>query len=243
MGHTTMTAKHQSGTPYVEPAPELAPAPPQQLRILVIGGSRGIGRETVRLALDRGHRVTLMARNPDRARVSHPGLVAVQGDILDADAVRRAVADQDVIVLAIGMGLTRKPVTMFSRGTENVLDALASTSARRLVAVTGMGTGETRTHGGFFYDRIFRPLALQTVYDDKDRQEALIRERADALSLRWTIARPGVLGNGAPGFRYRVITDLTDIAGGKIARADVAHFIVAAIESESYVGESPLLIN
>lgn len=224
-------------------APQLNATPVRALRMLVIGGSRGIGLATVRLALDRAHAVTIMAREPGRMRLEHPRLTAIPGDILDAADVRQAVAGQDAVVLAIGMGLTRKPVTLFSEGTLNVLDAMQAADIRRLVAVTGIGAGDTKTHGGFFYDRIFRPLALQTVYDDKDRQEALIRERGESFPLAWTIARPGVLGNGKPKHRYRVLTDLTGVSGGSIARTDVAHFIVAVIENDSHVGEAPLLIN
>jgi putative NADH-flavin reductase len=238
-----MNSKDQNGKALGRPAPRLAQTPPQALRVLVIGGSHGIGLETVKLALDRGHTVTVMARRPERLALTHPRLVTIEGDILDADTVREAIADQDAIVMAIGMGLTRKPVTMFSRGTENVLDAMEAAKTRRLVAVTGMGAGDTREHGGFFYDRIFRPLALRTVYEDKDRQEALIEDRGKSFPLVWTIVRPGVLGGGAPKHRYRVVTDLTGVSGGQIARSDVAHFIVAALESESHVGETPLLIN
>ena len=236
------TKKHTDKAPG-EAAPRLNPTSSANMRILVIGGTRGIGRETVRLALERGHTVTTMARRPERLKLTHPALVTIQGDILDAVAVRDAIANQDAIVIAIGMGLTRQPVSLFSHGTENVLDVMQAASISRLVAVTGMGAGETREHGGFFYDRIFRPLALQTVYDDKDRQEALIKERGNSFPLDWTIARPGILGNGPAKHRYRVITDLTGIYGGKIARSDVAHFIVAALESGSHVGETPLLIN
>jgi putative NADH-flavin reductase len=224
-------------------APQLAETPESTLRLLVIGGTRGIGLETVKLVLDRGHKVTVMARQPARLKLEHPNLVAIEGDIRDAAAVTRAVSDQDAVVQVIGMGLTRQPVTMFSKGTNILLDAMQSAGIHRLVAVTGMGAGDTREHGGFFYDRIFRPLALQTVYDDKDRQEAMIRQRSESFPLVWTIVRPGMLGGGKAKHNYRVLTDLTGIAGGKIARADVAHFIVAALETESYVGEMPLLIN
>lgn len=224
-------------------APQLAETTANPLRILVIGGSRGIGFETVKLALERGHKVTVLARQPGQMKIEHANLTTIQGDICDAADVQQAVTNQDAVVLAIGMGLTRQPVTLFSEGTINVLDVMQAAGVHRLVAVTGMGAGDTRTHGGFFYDRIFRPLALQTIYDDKDRQEALIRERAATFPLTWTIARPGMLGNGKPKYQYRVLTDLTGISGGNIARADVAHFIVAVLEAESHVGETPLLVN
>jgi putative NADH-flavin reductase len=224
-----------------ESTPQLAQAPSRALSILVIGGTHGIGLETVKLALERGHKVTALARHPERIKLKHPQLLIVQGDVLEEASLRDAVVGQDAVVLAIGMGLSRKPVTLFATGTANVLNAMEAADVHRLVTVTGIGAGNTSTHGGFFYDKVFRPLALQTVYDDKDRQEALIRECA--FPLDWTIARPGVLGNGKARHQYRVLTDLTGINGGNISRADTAHFIVAALENGSHIGAAPLLIN
>lgn len=56
-------------------------------------------------------------------------------------------------------------------------------------ATRGIGAGDSKGHGGFFYDRIFYPLLLKAVYSDKDRQESLIR----ASNADWTIVRPGFL--------------------------------------------------
>jgi len=224
-----------------ESTPQLAQEPSRALSILVIGGTHGIGLETVKLALERGHKVTALARHPERIKLQHPQLSIVKGDVLEVVSLRDAMAGQDAVVLAIGMGLTRKPVTLFSVGTAHVLNAMEVADVHRLVTVTGIGAGDTSAHGGFFYDKIFRPLGLQTVYDDKDRQEALIRECQ--FPLDWTIARPGVLGNGKAKHQYRVLTDLTGINGGNISRADTAHFIVAVLENDSHLGAAPLLIN
>lgn len=221
------------------PAPILSPAAPQPLSVLVIGGTSGCGLETVKLALERGHRVTAMSRNPDRAALTHERLDMLAADILDADAVAAAVAGHDAVVVSIGIGPTRKPVSLFSAGARNVLAAMADAGPRRLIVVTGIGAGDSRDHGGFFYDRIFQPLLLNTIYEDKDREEALIR----ASELDWTIVRPGFLNDDAAERRYRVIQDLTGVMSGSISRADVGHFIVAALESADYGRATVLLTN
>lgn len=43
---------------------------------------------------------------------------------------------------------------------------------KRLVIVTGSGARDSKGHVGFWYDRIFNPRRLKTIYADKDRQEA-----------------------------------------------------------------------
>jgi putative NADH-flavin reductase len=133
--------------------------------------------------------------------------------------------------------VTRRPVTVFSRGTQNVLTAMAGHKVRRLLCITGIGAGDSKGHGGFLYDRIFQPLLLKTIYEDKDRQEALIR----ASDTDWTIVRPGFLTNGPLTRHYRVITDLAGITAGRISRADVAHFLLGELSANRHLGQTPLL--
>lgn len=221
-----------------DPPPTLA-AQSSRLRILVIGGTSGTGLEVVKIALARGHNVTAMSRRPERMTLTHENLEARKGDILEVAAVKAAVKNKDAVVNAIGIGPTRGPVTVFSKGIQHLLKVMARLEVKRLVAITGIGAGDSRGHGGFFYDRILQPLALKTIYEDKDRAEELI---ADS-TVDWTIVRPGALTDKPAESRYRVIEDLTGVTAGSIARADVAHFIVAALESGSYKGATVLLSN
>lgn len=222
-----------------EAAPALSAEAPSAIRILVIGGTSGIGLETVKLALERGHTVTAMARRPERMTLNHERLDTHKGDILDAEAVVAALAGHDAVVSTIGIGPTRKPITLFSDGISNVLAAMQELGVQRLIAVTGIGAGDSRGHGSFVYDNFTQPLLLKTIYADKDREEALIQ----ASDTDWTIVRPGFLNDDARETRYRVIGDMEGITSGDIARADVAHFIVAALESRSYQGATVLLTN
>jgi putative NADH-flavin reductase len=209
-------------------APNLAgdaSAKPQ--KILIIGGTSGIGLETVKLALARGHSVTAMARHAPPVPIANERLKYVQGDITDAAQVSAAVTGQDAIVTSISLPVTRKPVTAFSIGAGNVFAAMSATGTKRLIAVTGVGAGESRGHGGFGYDRIAQPLLLGTLYSDKDREETAIRGSA----VDWTIVRPGALTAKAAEHHYWVVQKLDGVTSGSISRADVAHYIVAAIES------------
>ncbi len=196
------------------------------VRILVIGGTSGVGLETVRLAQARGHTVTGMSRHAAAEPLKGERLRYVQGDITKAADVLTAAANQDVIVTAISIDPTRSPVSVFSIGARNVLDAMSASGTKRLIAVTGIGAGDSRGHGGFGYDRVFFPLMLRTMYEDKDREEAAIR----ASNVDWTIVRPGQMTHDDAAHGYWVVHDLTDVSGGAIARADVAHYIIAAIE-------------
>ena len=207
------------------------------MKLLVIGATRGIGLEVVEQALAAGHEVTALARNTAGFPVSHEKLKVVKGDILDQGSIESALGGQDVVCVTIGIKATRKPVSIFSRGTKAVVEAMKNSQCRRLICVTGIGAGDSRGHGGFLYDKIFNPLFLKTIYEDKDRQEAIVRESG----LDWVIVRPGFLTNGPRTGEYRALTDLKGVKAGKISRADVADFILREAAEMKYKGQTPLL--
>jgi putative NADH-flavin reductase len=207
------------------------------MNLLIIGASRGIGAQLLKQSSQAGHAVTAVARHIQD--IPHQGeqFRVIAGDILNASRVREVMAGQDAVCLTIGVGLTWKPVTVFSQGTKNVLAAMAEHGVRRLLCITGIGAGDSKGHGGFLYDRIFQPLLLKTIYADKDRQEALIK----ASDTDWTIVRPGFLTNGPLTGRYRVLTDVSGVTAGRISRADVAHFLLAELADNRFLGKTPLL--
>jgi len=207
------------------------------MKILVIGASRGIGLEAVKLGLARGHEIAALLRDPLKLDLADPHLTKIKGDARNLADVGEAMAGQDAVCSCVGTGPTFKPVDLFSRSTSNVLTALEERPGVKFVCVTGIGAGDSRGHGGFFYDRIFQPLLLETIYEDKDRQEALIK----ASDAAWLIVRPAFLTNGPRTGTYRALTDLRGVTAGKISRADVADFILNQLEGFTFFRQAPLL--
>ena len=207
------------------------------MKILIIGATRGIGMRLLEQALDKGHTVTALVRKTERLKKIDEKIKMIKGDILDRVSVDVAMEGQDAICCCIGIGPTRKPVTVFSDGMKNVLSSMKVHGIRKLITVTGVGAGDSRNHGGFLYDKIFNPFFLKTIYEDKDREESLIK----ASEVDWVIVRPGFLTNGLVTGEYRLITDMTGVKAGKISRADVAHFILEQLVNPTYLRKTPLL--
>ena len=207
------------------------------MKLLVIGATRGIGRCLVDHALEEGHEVTALVRKPVKLDRDTNRLTVVKGDILDAASVSRSLEGQDAVCTTIGIGPTRKPVMVFSEGIRIVIAAMQATGTRQLACITGIGAGDSKSHGGFFYDRIINPLLLKTIYADKDREEAVVK----ASEVEWVIVRPGFLTNGPLTGQYRVLTDLAGVTAGKISRNDVAHFVLTELAERKYIGQTPLL--
>jgi putative NADH-flavin reductase len=207
------------------------------MKILIIGASKGIGLSLLEQAVQQDHTVTALVRNPEQISLSNERLKVVKGDIRDQNSLETAMEGQDLVCSCIGIGPTRKPVTVFSEGTKNILAAMKKTGTNLFISVTGIGAGDSKGHGGFLYDKLLQPLLLKTIYEDKDRSEAIIK----SSDVNWIIVRPGFLTNGPVTGEYRVFTDLTGIKAGNISRADVAHFILNQAENPQYLKQTPLL--
>jgi uncharacterized protein YbjT (DUF2867 family) len=210
--------------------------------VLVIGGSRGVGLETVRCALAAGHRVRALARGAASISIEHAQLDKVAADALDRAAVTAALDGADAVIETLGAPQDLRTVVwgtrLFSAATRLLIDAMREKGVRRLVAITGIGAGDSRGHGGLFYDAVAFPLVLKRIYDDKDVQEQMIR----ASGLDWTIVRPGLLRSGPATGRARALTDPKDWKAASVRRADVADFLVRETFERRFVGQTPLLI-
>ena len=209
--------------------------------VLIVGASRGVGLETVKAALKAGHSVRALARSARRIRVDHPKLEKMAGDALEMATVKRALMGVDAIIQSLGVSvgpeIILKPTRLFSKATRVLVTAMEEAQAKRLICVTGFGTGDSLGRGGFLCSAAFH-LLLGRVYDDKDVQEWIIR----SSGLDWTIVRPGLLTNSPATSRYRVMTASKDWRFGAIGRADVADFLVRQIDDRALIGKTPLLI-
>jgi putative NADH-flavin reductase len=148
-------------------------------KLLVIGASRGIGLETVKAALLAGHSVRALARSAASIPIQNPNLEKVSGDALDTDTIRNALKDVEAVIQTLGVDISPRAIfertTLFSQSTRILVDAMKAADFKRLIAVTGLGAGDSRGHGGLLYDAVVFPLLLKRVYDDKDVQEWIIK--------------------------------------------------------------------
>lgn len=207
------------------------------MKVLVLGATGGTGRQIV-LALEKsGDQAVALVRRQSQASELQ-GVELFIGDARDPEVLERALAGCDAVISSLGAPTSPfAEVTVLSEATREVIDAMQRSGVRRLVAITGVGTGNSRGHGGWLYDRIILPLVLRKVYEDKDRQEAIIR----ASGLEWIIVRPVMLTNGAATGVIQSSDDPSLRRGSKIARADVATFVVDQLRSDRWLKSTPLI--
>src|SRR5688572_11660953 len=108
------------------------------MKIVVFGASGGTGLEVVKQALDAGHLITAFVRTPSKVPIQHPNLTFIQGDVMDAAAVEKAIVGQEAVISVLGP--VRPPVPhMMETAAKNIVAAMKKHGIRRIVSMTGAG--------------------------------------------------------------------------------------------------------
>lgn len=202
------------------------------MNITIIGASAGIGLLTVEQGLARGHRVTAFSRDTSRIP-QQAALTSVNGSATSVADLTRVIAGADAVLVTIGTK-TKKGTTLFTDTAQALIEAYAETkSTAPLLVVTGLGTGESRAYLSLFM-RFIIHFFLRDQYANKTRMEAML----DRSPIRWEVVQPGILSDGALTRTYRVMPTLQQgMNVGRIARADVADFLLNQAETPTLLGK------
>ncbi|MFF4402079.1 NAD(P)-dependent oxidoreductase [Streptomyces sp. NPDC001480] len=202
------------------------------MNLTVFGATGGIGQEVVRQALAAGHRVTAVVRDPARLDVTGAGLEVFRADLADPEAVRPAVTGRDAVLSGLGPR-SRKDAGVAARLTRTVLRAMETEGVRRVLVVSAGPVGPEPAGDGFL-DRGVRGIVsalLKDVYADlREMEDELARSGTD-----WTSVRPPRLQDKPLTGSYRTVVGGFPPRGRFIARADVAHAMLAMIDDPGTV--------
>ncbi|MEU7408682.1 NAD(P)H-binding protein [Streptomyces sp. NPDC042638] len=198
------------------------------MKLTVFGATGGIGRELVRQALDAGHEVTAVVRDPARLGLTGDRLEVVRSGLTDPQELRTAVRGRHAVLSGLG-ARSRKDAGVTTRLTRTVLGAMEAEGTRRLLVVSAGPVGPAAEGEGAL-DRGMRTLVsavLKDVYADLGEMEAdLARSGTD-----WTSVRPPRLQDKPLTGRYRTVIGGFPPKGRFIARADVAHAMLSMIDA------------
>jgi uncharacterized protein YbjT (DUF2867 family) len=188
------------------------------MRITVFGATGGIGGHVVRQALDAGHRVTAVVRDPARFDLRHPALAVVTVPGLAApEALRPALEGTDAAISGVG-----------PRGRKD--GPVAST-------VSAVPVGPVPEGESFANRRLLLPFIkalLRDVYADLAEMESQMRQS----TLDWTIVRPPKLVSKPLTGVYRMCIGANVPRAYAISRANVAHAMLAVLNDPATVRQA-----
>ena len=204
------------------------------MQVLIIGANGGIGRQCVEQALEAGHHVTAIVRNPSKLPLKHSNLQIVQGDVTEPFSFSDHYTGKDVVISAIGVSggiFGDRPTTLYSAGAKNILYEMGEASVRRVFFISASAV-ETSPVLPFFV-RLVSKYIIQKLLKNMYADLLLMEQTVKASALDWTIIRPPQLINKSRTGKYRIAINRFLKNALKISRADTADFILRNLQNEN----------
>ncbi|MBW4522203.1 MAG: NAD(P)-dependent oxidoreductase [Scytolyngbya sp. HA4215-MV1] len=110
------------------------------MKLIMFGPTGTIGSRILTEALQRGHQVTAITRDPSRFSVSHSNLAVVAGNALDPASVANLAKGHDAVLSAMGPGGSSAETIV--KAAQALIDGLSQAGIHRLIVVGGAGTLE-----------------------------------------------------------------------------------------------------
>jgi putative NADH-flavin reductase len=211
------------------------------MKILVLGPNGAVGQLVLNDLLEANHEVTALVRNTSTIQKKHRRLTVVQGNPTNVAELEDVLAGQEVVVSTLG-ARTNKKTTLRADVARNLTAGMKRHGVRKLVWLDAAGVGSSKEfvqRSSFFFGRIIIPLFLDNMYEDAAVADDLIEKSG----CDWVIVRPMSFTNGTKTGNITVITDMSLPVKLRlrIARADVAAFLVEQLMKDDYVGQMPII--
>jgi len=192
--------------------------------IALIGASGRVGSRILKELSDRGHRVTGIARNPDKI-AALPNVTAVKGDVFDPDGLAELLRGHDAVVSAV----------FFTASDPKLLiKAVRASGVKRYLVVGGAGSLEAAPGLRLLDSPDFPPE-----YKPEASKGAEFLELLKGVSdLDWTFLSPSALfepGERTGVFRLGKDQLLTNEKGSRISMEDYAIAFADEMEKPAHV--------
>src|SRR5215469_5382124 len=160
------------------------------MKLTIIAATGGVGRQLLAQALDAGHEVTVVARNPARLpRDAQAATRIVTADLARSDphVLESAVAGADAVLSALGPH-TNADAGIAAPGTAAIISAMRAAGVARIVVISASPVATTPSPGrpappkhdpgdGFVMRHVGERIAktlFGNVYDDLARMEDVL---------------------------------------------------------------------
>lgn len=197
------------------------------MKIVLFGATGHIGQGILNEALQRGHTVTAVVRDPARLNVSNPRLNVLVGDVSKPATYAAALQGVDAAIASISARRDGDFASV-AKSAEVLLDALPKAGVKRLAWVGGAGTLQVAPGVRVIDDSHF-PAAWKP--EAEAQGEALDVFRASKADIDWIYISPAAMvEDGARSGNYRVGGEQLLVDASGKSHITVADYAVAMLD-------------
>jgi len=205
------------------------------MKIALIGATGFVGSAILQEALNRGHEVTAIVRNPEKLQ-AHPKLHPQKGDVYNEEEVARLVAGHDAVISAFNPGWRNPDIyNQQVKGTRAIINGVKKAGIKRLLFVGGAGSLEVKPGVQSVDLPGFPAEYKQGALATRDALTILRQE----TGLEWSFLSPSAdLFPGQRTEQFRLGTDqlLKDAKGeSRISVEDYAMALIDEVEKPKHI--------
>jgi uncharacterized protein len=201
------------------------------MKLALIGATGFVGSAVLAEALQRGHQVTALARNPGKLPVRER-LSVVTADVLDAAQVAAAVEGHDAVIDAYNPGWTAPDLyDTFLKGTRAILAGVKRSGVKRILVVGGAGSLYVAPGVQLVDTEAFKSHVPPNIVPGAQAARDALNEIRGETELEWTFLSPaGMLQPGERRGAFRIGGDDLLMDGDKPASISVQDLAVAIVD-------------
>jgi putative NADH-flavin reductase len=198
------------------------------MKIALIGATGFTGTAVLNEALNRGHEVTAIARNPEKITVKNDNLTLKAVDITNIDELAAALKGHDAVSSSFNAGWTNPNLYAdFIKGSEDIQAATKQAGVKRLIVIGGAGSLEIAPGVQLVDSPQFPAEWKEGATAARDYLNILKKE----TDLDWTFLSPAI--NLHPGTRtgvFRLGTDSPVFDADQKSEISVEDLAVALVD-------------
>jgi len=195
------------------------------MKIALIGATGFIGSRILDEALNRGHLVTAIVRNPEKVP-ARTGVTARRGNVFDQAGLAKLVAGHDVVISA---------VHFLQSDAAKLLAAVKQAGVKRYLVVGGAGSLKI----GPGQDLVDSPHFPPQYRDEASKGRDFLNLLRGETTLDWTFLSPAaVIEPGSRTAKFRLGKDdlVADAAGeSRISAEDYAVALLDEVEKPQHI--------
>jgi putative NADH-flavin reductase len=207
------------------------------MKLCILGADGRTGLEVVNYALSKGYQVVAFVYAENAKKYLPQNIEVHIGDVMNFDAVAKAVLGVDAVVSVLGHIKGSDPL-MQTKGTRNIIRAMNEHGVKRFLSLTGTGAreaGDTPSTLDKVLNFFVKLVDPNRINDGIEHVKVL-----KSSNISWTVVRVLKLSKSEREFKDYVLTP-----GGpaelQTSRKKVAHILVDLIQDNQYTNKLPVV--
>ena len=170
-----------------------------KLTFLVLGGTGRTGKHFVSIALNEGHKVIALVRNPEKNNEQNPNLKVIEGNINDYHSIDELLNGVDFVISMLGNAQLQKLENVNTEFVKKLIPAMRRQKVKRFLYQAGGFSRPYKEKLPFIFwvlkNTMVRFSGLLGQHRDNEAVIEYLTKEAD--DIQWMVHRASIISDGA----------------------------------------------